>query len=185
MLQCHLLCAMKTKAEILLTVTPRSAAVRYQCFREPCFPPCSQQHYAASLSRWPQPKRYWSFWCHCQELGQVRLMNLCTDDFFCIYPLYKRSFLIVRFYLAVSRGFYLWIYRQLVGLLGRVIGPTQGLYLHTEQHNTEKRRHTSIPRAEYEPAISTFERPKTVLASGRSAIKTGCIKDKAYKLKTV
>jgi hypothetical protein len=62
---------------------------------------------------------------------------------------------------------------QLVGLLGRVIGPTQGLYLHTEQHNTEKRRHTSMPRASFEPAISTSERPKTVLASDRSAIETG------------
>jgi len=35
----------------------------------------------------------------------------------------------------------------MVGLLGWVIGPTQGLYLHTGQHNTHKRRHTSMPRA--------------------------------------
>jgi hypothetical protein len=35
--------------------------------------------------------------------------------------------------------------RQLVGLLGQVISPTQGLYLHTGQHNTEKCRHTSMP----------------------------------------
>jgi hypothetical protein len=60
--------------------------------------------------------------------------------------------------------------RQLEGLLGRVIGPTQGLYLHTGQHNTEKRRHTSMPRAGFETAISTFERPKIVLASDRSVI---------------
>jgi hypothetical protein len=60
--------------------------------------------------------------------------------------------------------------RKSVGLLGRVIGPTQGLYLHTGQHNTEKRRHTSMPRAGFEHAISTFERPKTVLASDRLAI---------------
>jgi hypothetical protein len=33
---------------------------------------------------------------------------------------------------------------QLVGLLGRGIGPTQDLYLHTGQHNTEKCRHTHI-----------------------------------------
>jgi hypothetical protein len=65
------------------------------------------------------------------------------------------------------------LFRQLVGLLGRVIGPTQGLYLHIEQHNTEKRRYTSMPRAGFEPAISTFERPKTVLGSDRSAIQTG------------
>jgi hypothetical protein len=55
-----------------------------------------------------------------------------------------------------------------------VIGPTQGLYLHTGQQNTEKRRHTSIPRAGFEPAISTSERLKTVLASDRSTIETGC-----------
>jgi hypothetical protein len=30
-----------------------------------------------------------------------------------------------------------------------------------------------MPRAEFEPTISTFERPKTVLASDRSAIETG------------
>jgi hypothetical protein len=85
------------------------------------------------------------------------------------------SFLIVLFYLAVSRGFYLWIYRQLVGLLWGVIGPTQGLYLHTGQHNTEKRRHISMPRRRFEPAISTFERSKTVLASDRSTIETGSV----------
>jgi hypothetical protein len=62
---------------------------------------------------------------------------------------------------------------QLVGLLGRGIGPTQGLYLHTGQHNTEKRRHTSIPPVGFEPTIPVFERPKTVCASDRSAIGTG------------
>jgi hypothetical protein len=31
-----------------------------------------------------------------------------------------------------------------------------------------------MPRAGFEPAISTFERPKTVLASERSAIETCC-----------
>jgi hypothetical protein len=32
---------------------------------------------------------------------------------------------------------------QLVGLIGRMIGPTQGLYLHTGQHNTKKDIHAS------------------------------------------
>jgi hypothetical protein len=68
--------------------------------------------------------------------------------------------------------------RQLVGLLGRVIGLMQGLYLHTGQHNTEKRRQTSMSGAGFEPAISTFERPKTVLVSDRSAIETGPSKHK-------
>jgi hypothetical protein len=83
------------------------------------------------------------------------------------------SFLIILFYLMESRGFYLWIYRQLVGLLRQVIGPMQGLYLHTGQYNTEKRRHTSMPRAGFEPVIWTFEQSKTVLASDCSVIETG------------
>jgi len=45
----------------------------------------------------------------------------------------------------------------LVGLLGRGIGPTQDLYLHTGQHNTEKRGHTTMPRIGFEPMIPVFE----------------------------
>jgi hypothetical protein len=63
--------------------------------------------------------------------------------------------------------------RLLVGLLGRVIGLTQGLYLHTGQHNTEKCRNTSMLRAGFGPAISTFVRLRTVPASDRSATETG------------
>jgi len=50
------------------------------------------------------------------------------------------------------------IHRYLVGLLGWGISPMQGLYLHTGQHNTETRRHTSMLRAGFEPAISMFKR---------------------------
>jgi hypothetical protein len=38
-----------------------------------------------------------------------------------------------------------WIYTQSVGLLGRVIGPSQGLYLYTEQHKQNKLTHTKHP----------------------------------------
>jgi hypothetical protein len=62
---------------------------------------------------------------------------------------------------------------HLVGLLGRGISPTQGLYLHTEQHNTEKRGHTSMPRVGFESMIPVFEQPKTVRASDRLATGTG------------
>jgi hypothetical protein len=31
-------------------------------------------------------------------------------------------------------------FQQLVGLFGRLISPWQGLCLHTEQHNTERRK---------------------------------------------
>jgi hypothetical protein len=90
-------------------------------------------------------------------------------------------FLIVLFTLRCQGVFTCESIRQLVGLLGGVICPTQGLYLHTGQHNTEKRRHTSMPRAGFQPAISTFERPKTVLASDRSDIETGYYKMEEHK----
>jgi hypothetical protein len=56
---------------------------------------------------------------------------------------------------------------QLVGLLGRGIGPTQGLYLHTGRHNTQKkkRRHAPIPLVGFETTIPIFEQPKTVRVS--------------------
>jgi hypothetical protein len=50
------------------------------------------------------------------------------------------------------------IHRHLVGLLGWGISPAQGLYRNTGQHNTERRLHTSMPRAGFEPAISMFKR---------------------------
>jgi len=47
------------------------------------------------------------------------------------------------------------IYGQMVGLLGRGISPTQGLSLHTGQHNTEKRGHTSM-QVGFEPTMPVF-----------------------------
>jgi len=44
---------------------------------------------------------------------------------------------------------------------------------YTGQHNTEKRGHTSMPRAGFEPMIPIFERSKTVRASDRAASGTG------------
>jgi hypothetical protein len=46
---------------------------------------------------------------------------------------------------------------------------------YTGQHNTEERGHTSMLLAGFEPAISMFERPKTVLALDGAAIGTGFI----------
>jgi hypothetical protein len=67
--------------------------------------------------------------------------------------------------------FSIFFFAQTVGLLGRVINPSQGRYLHTE-HNTyratqtqNKRKHrTSMPWVGFEPTIQAFERVKTVLA---------------------
>jgi hypothetical protein len=64
---------------------------------------------------------------------------------------------------------------QSVGLLGRVISSSQGLYLYT---NTEKRTHihkhwTSMPWVGFEPTVSASERAKTVHVLDRSATVTG------------
>jgi hypothetical protein len=67
------------------------------------------------------------------------------------------------------------LFGQLVGVSGRGIGPMQGLYLHTGQHNTQKRRHTFMPRVGFESTIPVFERPKKISASDRLAIGTGQI----------
>jgi hypothetical protein len=57
------------------------------------------------------------------------------------------------------------LFGQLVGLLGWGIGPTQGVYLYTRQHNTEKHEYTFMPRVGFEPTVPVFERPKTGRAS--------------------
>jgi hypothetical protein len=44
--------------------------------------------------------------------------------------------------------------------------------IYTGQHNTEKSGHTSMPRVGFEPTITVFERPKTLIASVRSATGT-------------
>jgi hypothetical protein len=71
---------------------------------------------------------------------------------------------------------------QLVDFLGQVIGPTQGLYLYTGQHNTEKSEHTSMPRVGFKPKIPVFEGQKTVRVSDRSVIGNGSRKQFALKI---
>jgi hypothetical protein len=65
---------------------------------------------------------------------------------------------------------------QTVGLLGRVISSSQGLYLNTEQHkhtiNTYTHQ-TSMPSAGFEHTIPASERAKTVHALDCSATVTG------------
>jgi len=64
-------------------------------------------------------------------------------------------------------------FRHLVGLLGRGISPAPRPLPTQDSTNTQKRRHTSMPRAGFELAISTFEWPKTVLVLDRAAIEIG------------
>jgi hypothetical protein len=60
----------------------------------------------------------------------------------------------------------------LVGLHGRGISPAPRP-LSTQDNTTQRNRHTSMPRAGFEPAIPMFERPKAVLPLDRAATETG------------
>jgi hypothetical protein len=66
-----------------------------------------------------------------------------------------------------GRFFNFLIHTQSVGLFGRGISPSQGLYLHNT--NTNKRTETFMPRVKFEPTIAVFERVKTVHALDRAA----------------
>jgi hypothetical protein len=63
---------------------------------------------------------------------------------------------------------FLWIYTQSIGLLGQVIGPSQGLYLNTGQHKHRRKhthtRQTSMPERGFEPMITASMRAKIVHA---------------------
>jgi hypothetical protein len=61
----------------------------------------------------------------------------------------------------LGRFFSFLIYTPSVGLLGLVISPSQGRYIHTE-HKQNKRTQTSMPRMGLQPTIPEFERAKTV-----------------------
>jgi hypothetical protein len=76
-------------------------------------------------------------------------------------------------FLGVGISFYLWILQTFgrTPWAGDQSSAKASTYI--GQHNTEKRRHTSMPRAGFEPAIPMFEQPKTVLALDGAAIETG------------
>jgi len=59
-----------------------------------------------------------------------------------------------------------------VGLLGWGISRTQDL-LSQQDNTTQRNADTSMPRAEFEPAILAFEPPKTVRALDCAATGTG------------
>jgi hypothetical protein len=66
---------------------------------------------------------------------------------------------------------------QSVGVLGWGISPSQGRYLHTEQHKQNKNTQTSMPRVGVEPTIKVFERAKTVHALDCAATVMGLSTD--------
>jgi hypothetical protein len=78
--------------------------------------------------------------------------------------------------LACSHSELIWnyrSYRQPVGLLGRVISPSQGGYLHWKIQTQQKRRLTSMPRVGFEPTIPVSERTKIFRSLDRAATVTG------------
>jgi hypothetical protein len=71
---------------------------------------------------------------------------------------------------------YLWLYSPFVRcflilctVLGRVIDPSQGFNLHTEQHKHRINAQTSMPWVGFEPTTPVFEPAKTVHALDRAA----------------
>jgi hypothetical protein len=73
-------------------------------------------------------------------------------------------------HISVSKS----IFTQTVGLLGRVISQSQGLYLYTGQHKHRINAYTNIHASVgFEPTIPGSERAKTVHALDRSATVTG------------
>jgi hypothetical protein len=62
---------------------------------------------------------------------------------------------------------------QILGLLGRVISPSPGRYLHMTTQTQNKRTQTSMPQAGFEPTIPVFERAKMAHALGRTTTVIG------------
>jgi hypothetical protein len=56
------------------------------------------------------------------------------------------------------------------------MGDRPDAYLHRTAQYKKTQIHTSMPRAEFEPMIPVFERPKTVDALDRTDIGTGCMR---------
>jgi hypothetical protein len=76
------------------------------------------------------------------------------------------------------RGFHLFSldFTQSVGYLGRVIGPSQGLYLNTRKHKHRLNAHTHTKHpcfSDIQPWITVSERAKTVHALDCAATVTG------------
>jgi hypothetical protein len=85
-------------------------------------------------------------------------------------------FLLYRTFTVSSFSIFLRIYMQSVGLLGRVIGPSQGLYLNTGKHKhriNARTYQTSMPEVGFELTPTASARAKTVHTLDRSTTMTG------------
>jgi hypothetical protein len=90
-------------------------------------------------------------------------LSVCLSVYLSIHPwLYS--------HLLDIRRFFSFLKFYTVGVLGRGISPSQGLYLHTEEH-----RQTSMPRVGFEPTILVFEWAKMVHHVDRVATVVGYV----------
>jgi hypothetical protein len=87
--------------------------------------------------------------------------SICLS-FLSIYLFINQSIIIL---LYLGRFFSFLSHTQSVGLLGCVVNPSQGRYLHTEQHKHRINAHKHpCLEWDFESTISSFERAKTVHA---------------------
>jgi hypothetical protein len=99
-------------------------------------------------------------------------LSIYLPTYLFIYLLSIYGSTVLLLYLCRSFSFLI-LYTESVGLLGLGISPSQGLYLHIEQHKQNKRTKTSMPRVGFEPTSPVFERAKTVHAlDGAATMKT-------------
>jgi hypothetical protein len=105
-------------------------------------------------------RKYYGFRC-------IKNAVLCRDISSYIIHSFIHSSVAVRPFVGPGLFFnFLIFFTQTVGLLGRVVSPSQGRYLHTKATQTQnKRTQTTMPRVGFEPTIPSPERTKTVYAS--------------------
>jgi hypothetical protein len=72
-------------------------------------------------------------------------------------------------------------FRQLVGLPGQGLSPSQGHYLHRTTQTQNKRRQTSMPSVGFEPTIPVFEQAKTFNSLDCVTAVIGCPRIKQCK----
>jgi hypothetical protein len=119
-------------------------------------------------------ERLGNVWCGVQIMKFPLTQFSPASSYF---PLYLSIYLSIYGSTALvdlGRFFSFVIHTQSVGLLGRWISPSQGRYLHREQHKhrINAHRHPCHPVG-FELTIPAFERAKTFHASDRAAIVIG------------
>jgi hypothetical protein len=105
------------------------------------------------------------------ESSPVHHLRICLSPFGVVWLL---QFKLLNYLRCRGCFFFILIISQTVGLLRRMISPSQDRYLNTGQHKQNKHTYqTSMPRAGFEPTIPASERAKTVHALDRAATVTG------------